>query len=273
MEVKPLTGELGAEIFGADIRSDADFNAIHDAFVSHSVIVLRDQDCSPTDQLAFARRFGSINVNRFFRPLDEHPEIAMVLKEKDQKRAIGEGWHTDHSYDVAPAMGSILHAIDVPPIGGDTLFASMAAAFNALSPHMQRFLEGLSAVHSSRHAFGHNTTDSEAATTGRLRNPEQAIQDARHPVVIRHPLSGRRGLYINPGFTTKISELSASESDALLAFLYAHCQQPEFQCRLRWQVGDIAMWDNRATWHKAVNDYHGHRRLMHRVTVEGVPLG
>lgn len=272
MEITPLTGSLGAEIHGADIRNAADFDRIEKAFAMHSVIVLRDQKVTPTEHLTFARRFGSINVNRFFKPVDGHPEIATVFKDKDQKEAVGEGWHTDHSYDTAPALGSVLHAIEMPPFGGDTLFVSMGAAHDALSPKMQEFLCGLNAVHSSRHVFGQSAQDSEAVKSGRLSNADAATQDARHPVVIRHPLSGRAGLYVNPVFTTHIEGLTDDESDALLHMLYLHCQKPEFQCRVRWREGDVTMWDNRATWHKAINDYHGYRRLMHRVTVEGVPL-
>ncbi len=272
MDIRPLTGGLGAEIYGADIRDGGQFDEIHAAFAEHSVIVLRGQSVGPEDHLEFARRFGPINVNRFFKPVDGHPEIATVLKEKDQEQAVGEGWHTDHSYDQIPAMGSILHAIEMPPYGGDTLFVSMGAAYEALSPAMRRFLDGLTAVHSSRHAFGRSAMDSEAARTGRFGNADAATQDARHPVVITHPLSGRRGLFVNPVFTTHIEELSAEESAAVLAMLYEHCRQPEFQCRVRWTAGDVTMWDNRATWHKAINDYHGFRRLMHRVTVEGVAL-
>ncbi len=272
MEVKPLTGGLGAEIVGADIRCEDQFDAIKSAFAEYSVIALRGQSVSPQEHLTFARRFGPINVNRFFKPVDGHPEIAMVLKEEDQKEAVGEGWHTDHSYDQEPAMGSILHALEVPPQGGDTLFVSMAAAYEALSPTMRGFLDGLWAVHSSRHVFGASIMDTEAAKSGRLGNAEAATQDALHPVVITHPLSGRRGLFVNPVFTTEIKGLRADESAAVLGMIYDLCKQPEFQCRLRWQEGDIAIWDNRATWHKAINDYHGFRRLMHRVTVEGVAL-
>ena len=272
MDIRPLTGGLGAEIIGADIRAEDQFPAILQAFADHSVIVLRDQKIGPDDHLSFARRFGSINVNRFFQAVPGHPEIAMVLKEKDQTEAVGEGWHTDHSYDVAPAMGSILHALEMPPFGGDTLFVSMGAAYEALSPKLRVFLDGLTAVHSSRHVFGSDIKDSEAAQSGRLGNAQAATQDAIHPVVISHPLSGRRGLYVNPVFTTHIQGLAPAESESILAMLYEHCKQPEFQCRVRWKVGDVTMWDNRATWHKAINDYHGHRRLMHRVTVEGVSL-
>lgn len=272
MDILPLTGSLGAEIIGADVRRAEDFDAIFAAFAKYSVIVLRGQTITPDDHLAFARRFGPINVNRFFKPVDGYPEIATVLKEKDQKAAVGEDWHTDHSYDEVPALGSILHAIEVPPVGGDTLFVSMGAAYDGLSRIMRGFLENMTAVHSSRHVFGVTTGDSEAAKTGRLGNAEAATQDARHPVVLTHPLTGRRGLYVNPVFTTHIEGLSEAGSEVVLNYLYRHCQKPEFQCRVRWQAGDIAMWDNRATWHRAMNDYHGHRRLMHRVTVEGVPL-
>ncbi|PSL22136.1 TauD/TfdA dioxygenase family protein [Shimia abyssi] len=272
MDIRPLTGGLGAEIIGADVKDSGQFEDIRAAFAKHSVIVLREQSVAPDDHLEFARRFGSINVNRFFKPVDGHPEIATVLKERDQKEAVGEGWHTDHSYDQIPAMGSILHAIEMPPYGGDTLFVSMGAAYEALSDPMRAFVDGLVAVHSSRHVFGVNTLDSEAAKSGRLGNSEAATQDARHPVVIAHPLSGRLGLFVNPVFTTHIEGLSAEESAAVLEVLYEHCKQPEFQCRVRWQAGDITMWDNRATWHKAINDYQGFRRLMHRVTVEGEPL-
>lgn len=272
MEIRPLTGALGAEILGADVTQPDQFEDIKAAFARYSVIVLRNQKIAPEDHLTFARCFGPINVNRFFKPVDGHPEIATVLKEKDQKEAVGEGWHTDHSYDQIPALGSILHAIEMPPFGGDTLFVSMGAAYEALSDKMRGFIDGLTAIHSSRHAFGAAISDSEAAKSGRLFNAEAATQDARHPVVITHPASGRRGLYVNPVFTTHIEGLSSAESDALLQMLYAHCMQPEFQCRVRWQEGDVTMWDNRATWHKAINDYHGYRRLMHRVTVDGVAL-
>ncbi|MEX0304304.1 MAG: TauD/TfdA dioxygenase family protein [Leisingera sp.] len=273
MHILPLTGGLGAEITGADICDPNHFPALQEAFAKHSVIVIRGQQhAAPEDHLAFARSFGPININRFFKPVDGHPEIATVLKEPDQKEAVGEGWHTDHSYDQEPAMGSVLHAIDMPPYGGDTVFASMAQAYDALSPAMQAFLETLTAWHSSEHVFGAAAADSEASRTGRLENAKAATQTVRHPVVIRHPLSGQKCLYVNPVFTTRIEELSKPESDALLQFLYTHCQQPELQCRVRWQQGDVTMWDNRATWHKAINDYHGFRRLMHRVTVEGCAL-
>jgi taurine dioxygenase len=169
-------------------------------------------------------------------------------------------------------MGSILHAIETPPYGGDTVFVSMTLAYEALSDRFKAILHGLHAWHSSRHVFGKTQVSSETNATGRVGNMHLASQDALHPVVIRHPLSGRAGLYVNPQFTTQIDGLDKAESDAILNMLYTHCQRPEFQCRIRWQAGDVTMWDNRATWHKAINDYHGHRRHMHRITVDGCAL-
>lgn len=272
MDVKPLTGSLGAEIIGADIRSDEDWAGIRQAFIDHSVITVRDQNITPDDHLGFAKRWGEVNVNRFFTPLDTHPNIAIVLKEPDQTTAVGEEWHTDHSYDEIPAMCSILHAIEMPPYGGDTCFSSMYAAYNALSEDFKTILNGMKAWHSSRHAFGASQTDHEQFKSGRLSNADLATQDALHPMIITHPLSGRKAIYVNPDFTTHIDGLKKAESDAILAFLYTHCKNADFQCRVSWRKGDVTMWDNRATWHKAINDYQGYRRYMHRVTVEGCAL-
>lgn len=272
LEVKQLTGGIGAEVFGADVSDPNQIDALMAAFADHAVIVIRDQDITPEQQIAFARRFGDINVNRFFAHVPGHPEVAMVLKEPDQERAIGERWHTDHSYDLAPAMCSILHAIETPAVGGDTVFASMYSSFDALSEGLKDMLRSMKAWHSSRHVFGAARTNSETTNTGRIGNAELAEQDSLHPVVIRHPLSGREALYVNPEFTVRFDGWNKDESDALIAFLERHCTKPEFTCRVRWQPGTITIWDNRATWHKAVNDYAGHRRLMHRITVEGVEL-
>ena len=270
--VHPLSPALGAEVLGADIRRDEDAAAVQAAFSEHSVVVVRGQSLEPDEQIAFARRFGAINVNRFFKAMDSHPEVALVIKEPDQKKAIGENWHTDHSYDEIPALGSVLYAVEAPPVGGDTMFASMAAAYDALSEGFRRTLDGLSAWHSSRHVFGPARANTETGRDGRIGNTDAATQDARHPVVITHPLSGRRCLYVNPTFTLRIDGWTDDESKALLDFLYAHCSRPEFCCRVRWSPGDLTIWDNRATWHKAINDYHGHRRFMRRITVEGVAL-
>lgn len=263
---------VGAHITGINLAqplAPADRATIRQALAEHGVVFFRDQHLSESQHIAFAENFGPININRFFKTVDGFPKIAEVRKEPEQKLNIGGGWHTDHSYDVVPALGSVLYARDVPDIGGDTIFVNMGAVFDSLSPALQSVLEGLQAEHSSRHVFGKNRDPDRA---GRIGNPELATQDAVHPMVIRHPDSGRKVLYVNPGFTTGIAGFQPGESKALLDYLYAQATRPEFQYRFQWQKGSLAFWDNRATWHMALNDYHGHRRLMHRITVEGVPL-
>ena len=273
LTIHRTSSAVGAEIHGVNLAnlSDTEFSTIRQAFLDNGVIFFRDQTLSPEDHIAFAQRWGDINVNRFFTPVAGHPQIAQVLKEPDQAINIGGDWHTDHSYDLDPAMGSILYAHEVPDSGGDTLFASMGAAFEALSPDFQTMLEGLTALHSSRHVFG-NAGRAAVANGERIGNAELATQDAQHPVVIRHPDSGRKCLYVNPGFTLNIVGWTQEESDNLLSFLYKHAAHPRFATRFNWAVGSLAMWDNRATWHNAVNDYQGQRRYMHRITVAGVPL-
>src|SRR6476620_5063220 len=202
-EVRPTSGALGAELLGIDLASDLDDGAVADireAFNEHGVIFFRDQKLTPEQHIAFAERMGPINVNRFFKSAPGYPQIAEVRKEAAQTTNIGGGWHTDHSYDQVPALGSILLARELPPRGGDTLFASMYATYAALSDGLKATLEGLRAVHSSRHVFGPKV-QTEAHADGRYRNADQAVQDAVHPVVIRHPGSGRTALYVNPGFT------------------------------------------------------------------------
>ena len=270
-----MAGPIGAEIHGIDLARDnglAELAELRRAYDAYGVIFFRDQDLTPEQHIAFARRWGAINVNRFFQAVDGYPMIAEVRKEPDQQRNIGSGWHTDHSYDQVPAMGSILYARELPRAGGDTLFAGMCAAYEALAADLKERLEGLVARHSSRHVFGRARHETDGAYAGRIGNPELATQDALHPVVLRHPRTGRRALYVNPGFTVAIEGLSSDASDALLAELYAHAERPEFTYRFRWRPGSIAFWDNLATWHLAVNDYAGERRLLHRITVEGTPL-
>ena len=273
-EVRPVSGAVGAEILGVDLGRDlekAEVDDIRAAFHEHGVVFFRDQDLTPEQHIAFARRIAPININRFFKSAPGYPEIAEVRKEPEQKTNIGGGWHTDHSYDQIPALGSILLAREVPPRGGDTLFASMGLAYEALSDGLKRTLESLNAVHSSRHVFGAKAVAARGAAD-RYVNADQATQDAIHPVVIRHPDTGRKTLNVNPGFTLHFEGWTAAESEPLLKYLYAHASRPEFQTRFQWQPGSIAMWDNRATWHFAVNDYQGERRLMHRITLEGGPL-
>lgn len=274
-------GRVGAEILGIDLSctiSDEDFAEVRNAFAEHGVVFFRDQSITEDQHIAFARRWGPININRFFAAHPAYPEIALVVKEPDQQHNIGGGWHTDHSYDFEPALGSILAARELPPEGGATAFASMYAAYNGLSARLKERIEGRRAVHSARHVFGSKAGVYEAAqdsrSDGRIGNSAAAdvLDDPVHPVVIIHPLSGKRAVYVNPSFTVRILGLAEEESQDLLAEVYEHCKRPEFQEDFHWRDGSIAFWDNRATWHYAYNDYHGHRREMHRITIEGSAL-
>ena len=231
------------------------------------VLFFNDQNLTPSSQLRFAERWGKVNVNRFFTPVEEESRVAMVLKEPQHIGNIGGQWHTDHSYDDIPAMASMLYARELPSRGGDTLFASMYGAYEALSPGMKKKLIGLRAVHSSRHVFG-----AQKKLGDRFQNADQAVQDAIHPVVISHPESGEPALYVNPNFTLRFDGWTQDESTPILNYLYQIAIRPENTIRYPWSVDTLAIWDNRCTWHYAVNDYHGEKRLMHRVTLEGTRL-
>jgi taurine dioxygenase len=274
LRITPVSRSVGAEISGVDLARpmrDATLAAIRQAYADYGVLFFRDQHLTPEDHIRFAELWGPININRFFTPVPDYPMIAEVRKEPDQQSNIGGSWHTDHSYDEIPALGSILYALEIPETGGDTQFASMSAAYDALSEGLKELLGGLNAVHSSRHVFGANANRPKDLAE-RLGNAELAEQDAVHPVVITHPLSHRKSLYVNPGFTLRFDGWKDEESQPLLQYLYRHAARAEFTCRFKWRTGSIAFWDNRATWHYALNDYPGQRRLLHRITIEGVPL-
>ncbi len=273
MDIQPIHAGCGAEVIGVDLEhlSSAQAEELIRAHADYGVLVFRNQSLTPDAQLAAAEAFGPINVNRFFARVPENERVALVLKEPDQETNVGGGWHTDHSYDEVPAMGSMLYAVELPPIGGDTIFASMYAAYDALSDGLKETLEGLSAVHSSRHVFGRAGVR-QAKPDPRYHSPDLATQDAVHPVIIRHPVSGRPALYVNPGFTLHLDGWTEQESRPLLDYLYQVATRPEHTYRHRWEPGTVAFWDNRCTWHYALNDYQGHRRLMHRVTIDGVAL-
>lgn len=277
LNIRQAGPNIGAFVDGIDLASDLDSAAVsqlREALGAHGVLFFRDQILTPDQHIAAAEQFGAINVNRFFNHVDGHEQIAEVRKEPDQKANIGGGWHTDHSYDTEPAMGSMLLARETPTIGGDTVFSSMYAAYDALSDGLKSLLDGLNAVHSSRHVFGNKAryTADDGDLASRLGNADLAKQDAVHPVVIRHPISGKKALYVNPGFTLRFENMTDDESAPLLQMLYTHCQRQEFLYRFEWAPGSIAFWDNRASWHLALNDYQGERRVMHRITIEGGPL-
>jgi taurine dioxygenase len=273
VQITRINDHVGADIRGIQL-AEADATtiaALKAALAAHGVLHIRDQALTPEQHIAFAKSWGGIDVNPFFPENQAFPEIAEVRKMESQRDNIGGGWHTDHSFDQVPAMGSILVARELPPTGGDTLFASMGAAFDALSPGLQATLRTMKAVHSADHIYSPDGYYANTDLAGEMKGQDYKSR-AVHPVVIRHPVSGRALLYVNAAFTLHFEGWSREDSMPLLNHLYAVARDEAFQCRLQWQPGSVAIWDNRATWHLAQNDYHGHRRVMHRITLSGVPL-
>ncbi|MDG6078626.1 TauD/TfdA family dioxygenase [Erythrobacter litoralis] len=268
-----MTKHCGTAIEGvqlARLEGEA-LDRVREIAYRRGVAVFRDQDFGPEDHIAFAKRWGGIDINNYFPLTDEHPEIAVVRKRKDQTMNIGGGWHTDHSYDQVPAMGSILVARDLPPSGGDTLWAHMGAAYDALPDETKAKLELLEAFHTADHIYAPDGIYAKTDQGGELRGKDLKT-GATHPVVVRHPQTGQKLLYVNPGFTINFAGRSREESLPLLQELFAHAMKEEFQCRVGWEPGTVAIWDNRTTWHYAMNDYQGHAREMHRITLTGEPL-
>lgn len=276
ISVKRLSAALGAEISGVDLAAPQDnesFAVVHQALLDHCVIFFRDQHMTPEQHVAFARRFGPISIHPYAPALPGHPEVMRVFKEKDDKVNFGGGWHSDMTFLEKPPLGSILYAKEVPPVGGDTMFANQYLAYDALSPGMKRTLDGLNAVHSANAQYGvDGMSEANRHNDQRSMKPktsEDAKAETIHPVVRTHPETGRKALYVNIGFTQRFDGWTKDESRPLLRWLYEHCAKPEFTCRFAWEKNSVAFWDNRCAQHYALNDYHGHRREMHRVTIEG----
>lgn len=272
LHIETLPG-CGAEVREIDLArlSKGEADILRQALFDHGLLVFRDQSLTPEQHIALAESLAPIDVNRFFPAAPGYPVIAKVEKTTEQTTNIGGGWHTDHSYDIEPAMGSVLVARDLPPSGGDTLFADMYAALETLDPETRAEIAGLRAVHGSDHVFGEKgvyaTTDQPELAKGGVETPETT-----HPVVIRHPGSGKAVLYVNPAFTLRFEGKTREESLPLLMKLFAHAIREDHVYTLQWTSGTVAIWDNRCTWHFAKNDYQGHYRLMHRITLAGGPL-
>ena len=263
--VDKLTPIIGAEITGVDLSeplSNRTQDEIHRALAENLVIFFRDQKISPQQHLAFGRLFGELHIHPAAPHEDGEPALMKIHADKDSPRANGEGWHSDVSCDTEPPMGSILYIRQTPPKGGDTLFASMYAAYEALSDRMKAYLDGLTAFHD-----GADVYRGLYANYGVADKP--AYPSAEHPVVRTHPVTGQKALYVNRGFTRRILGLPRDESDAVLAYLYQHAENPLFQCRFRWSENAIAFWDNRCVQHRAMWDYWPHTRSGSRVTVQG----
>jgi taurine dioxygenase len=270
LEIRPIAGALGAEIHGVDLSRSlsADIVArLRHALLDHLVIFFRGQELSPAQFLAFARCFGTPIEYPFVSGLPDFPDIIEVKKLEHEVVNFGGIWHSDTTYLETPPMGSMLLAREVPPVGGDTMFANMYQAYETLSPGMRAMLGGLRAVNCSAKADVTRTREDRVMSSpgGETRKSYEAT----HPVVRTHPETGRKGLYVNVAHTLRFDGMTEAESAPLLDFLFGHQVKPEFTCRFRWEVGSIAFWDNRAAQHNPINDYHGHRRVMHRITLAG----
>lgn len=273
LQITPMAPRCGVEISGIQL-SNADgetMEAIKQAIYVNGVAVFRDQQFSPDDHIAFAKRWGGIDINNYF-PLNEaHPEIALVRKSAEQSTNIGGAWHTDHSYDQIPAMGSVLVARLLPPSGGDTLYAHMGAAYDSLPDDLKDEIEGLEAFHTADHVYKADGLYAQTDMGNDLRGQDLKT-GAVHPIVIRHPHTGQKLLYVNSAFTINIVGRTREESMPLLQRLFDAAVMPDNQCRVEWRDGTVAIWDNRTTWHNAMNDYQGYAREMHRITLSGEAL-
>jgi len=267
--VKPSAGALGAQISGVDLAGplrDETVAELRAAWLRHLVVFVRDQQLTPEQFLAFARRIGEPVEYPFVKGIDGFSEIIAVTKLPHETVNFGGIWHSDTVYLERPPMATMLLAREVPPRGGDTMWSNMYAAYEALSPELQRVLGELHAVHSSAQADVSKTREDRIRDSGADRDTEYLSE---HPVVRTHPETGRKALYVNVAHTTRFAGMTEEESRPLLEYLFAHSVRPELTCRFQWQVGSLAMWDNRATMHNPINDYHGYTRRMHRISLAG----
>jgi taurine dioxygenase len=268
IEVRPIAGALGAEIDGVDVAqplADGVIAEIRTALLDHLVVFFREQQLTPGNQVAFARRFGEPMEYPQLRGLPECPLVTPVVKLEHERVNFGGVWHSDTSYLERPPMASMLYVVEVPPYGGDTLFASQYRAYETLSTGLKTVLAGLRGINTSTKADVSKTREDRLRDAGAERKTLVGI----HPVVRTHPETGRKALYVNVGHTSHFDGWTEEESRPLLDYLFAHQVQPEFTCRFRWEPGSLAFWDYRCAQHNPVNDYHGFRRVMHRVTLAG----
>ena len=270
LHIHPISGALGAEVLGVDLvqgLNSTDVKNIRKALLDHLVIFFRNQYITPHQQLSFAKHFGELVEYPLVKGLDGFPEIIPVVKFPEETINFGGLWHSDTTYLEKPPLGGILVAKELPPYGGDTLFANMYLAYESLSNGMRNLLNDLTAINSS--AKSRVTATRRDRMNSSAKNSRSSELKAEHPVVRTHPETGRKALYVNLGHTLRFKGMTEVESTPMLKFLYHHQTRPEFTCCFRWQPGSIAFWDNRCTQHNPVNDYNGHKRIMHRISIAG----
>ena len=270
IEIHPIAGALGAEIHGVDLSQDLPGETVEEirkAFLENLVVFFRGQKLTPQQQLAFARRLGEPMEYPQLKGLPECPLVTPVVKLEHEKVNFGGIWHSDTTYLERPPMASMLYALEVPPRGGDTLFANQTLAYETLSEGLRATLKDLVGINTSTKAAASRTREDRLKEAG----AELKVLVGEHPVVRTHPETGRKALYVNVGHTERFKGWTAEESRGLLEYLFGHQVKPELTCRFRWEKGSVALWDNRCTQHNPVNDYHGYRRVMHRVTLAGDP--
>lgn len=271
VSIEPLTINIGAIIHGVQLNqplSPTLQQFINQALVQYQVIFFRNQPLTPQQHYDFARLFGELHIHPIYPNVPEQPEILILDTEKNDLRD-NALWHTDVSFAPTPPLGAILAAKKIPAVGGDTLWASASAAYEALSPTLKQALEGLTATHDLIRSFPPARFGADAASSEQLEKAKRENPPTSHPVIRTHPASGKKSIFVNEGFTTHINGISEQESQALLQFLYQHSQKPDFTVRWRWQENDVAFWDNRSTFHYAVDDYRPTHRIMHRATIQG----
>ncbi len=277
LDVRPMAGACGAEIHGVDLGGsldDATVKAIRQALLDHCVIFFRDQSIDVPQHKALARRFGEIFIHPNYKGTGPDPEIVEIRREPGDTKIVGEEWHADTTMMQAPPMGALLYALEVPPFGGDTMFASQYAAYDALSDGMKKLLDGLKAYHSDRKVAGPRANMNAFRSTKVREDDGWQETVSLHPVVVRHPETGRKLLYVNHSYTYAFEGMTDAESKPLLDYLLNHGHRPEFTCRFRWAKGSVAFWDNRVCKHLAVHDSHQARRHMRRIQIAGTqPVG
>ena len=274
IDVRPVSGALGAEIRGVDLKAagEAAWNEIRAAFLDRLVLFFPDQQLEPKEMAAAGAQFGKPDYYPFIEGLPEEPYVIPLIKEADERKNFGEGWHSDTTYTEKPPKATCLYSVDLPEIGGDTLFANMYLAYDALSDGMKALLAPLKAVNSAAARKDGGRASGNNYQSVKLINRDQDLEGI-HPVVRTHPETGRKALYVNALHTMRFEGWTEAESKPVLKFLYEHNQRPEFSCRHSWSVGTFAIWDNRAAQHFALNDYHGQRREMRRMSIAGdVPV-